>query len=1003
MTSTNLERFTLLKACQLRLEESTMDNYAADLQRSLEQELASLDSAREFFRSTHPAKSMKDICRRIFRRLTLGDASNEPSVYRLGSSFGGGKTHTLIALAGAAVHPDLIREGETTVPAEFAPDAPVRLVTFAGENSDVDKGALLPGTSGVRAKSLIGQMAWQLGGESAYSAFKSYDDNLTSPGSEDIRRLLGDEPCLILVDELVQLLDRITSSNLDSGLANTRTMFSSLVRAVGQSPRSVLVITTPDPANDAYQKATQDLLNILSEVDSVVARIAHQTISSESVDLPAIIRRRLFSDFDEEARSKVSRAYSGLWQRSSALIAPPPQNGTLEKWFEDHYPIHPDTLKVIQERIAANGNFQKTRGILRLLGKTAHHLKNSGQGETALLIHPHHIDPDNPDIHAELTTRIQQTEFDSAIVADITGAESTAAKVDETRPSRPARRIARTIFLASLSPIGTAKGVNRRELVRAVITPDDDDPSVVDNAVTEFRNNALYVNDDPGVAEIQFSSVPNLNRMLLDRRNALTAEEINQRVRAAITACFTMPNQRSQSHFQTTIFPSGADIPDNPNSVALGVLNYEWLTYGADGLVPALTEFYRNGPGAGGQNPRQYKNNFVVLVADRDDAGEMERHARRCLAARYIKDNPPDSLQSHQLDNLNAELSGAEKDLNIAVQRRYVHLYYPSTNDVVNSDTLLRREFISPEIASERPGDGQYAIQKTLVDRRKLVSMDNADLDPESYWKQRPNLLNGKVALASLKEEFARAPGNYMLLNDSVALKLLQNALDREAITIRTGAGQIITKGNELIRLDSPDSEVYLRQNACPDCGRFQDDCECKTQEPQLCEKCSKEAHPGPCDAPPPPPIPLVIPPFDSGLATKPLNVLAGELRRHLEDNKATFADVASVKLGGGDAAFISFLGSVLGQGAKATVTYQVSRGSDVNLSVSNLDLAEWSGVISQIAPHLEKISGAMTMEASVEVSGDGNTPEQLETFIGQLPSSHEAGMEATFKPRQQG
>ena len=82
-------------------------------------------------------------------------------------------------------------EGESPVPVEFAPGETVRLVTFTGENSDVERGALIPGSSDARAKSLIGQIAWQLGGEVAFNDFKTYDENLTSPGSEDIRRLLG--------------------------------------------------------------------------------------------------------------------------------------------------------------------------------------------------------------------------------------------------------------------------------------------------------------------------------------------------------------------------------------------------------------------------------------------------------------------------------------------------------------------------------------------------------------------------------------------------------------------------------------------------------------------------------------------------------------------------------------------------------------------------------------------------------------------------------------------
>ena len=199
------------------------------------------------------------------------------------------------------------------------------------------------------------------------------------------------------------------------------------------------------------------------------------------------------------------------------------------------------------------------------------------------------------------------------------------------------------------------------------------------NAITEFRNSALYVNDDPGLTTIQFTTVPNLNCMLLERRNSVTAAEIDQRVKRAITDCFTMPRQRSQSHMQAAVFPSGSDIPDNPDSVALGVINYEWLTQSNENLLPALSNFYRSSTAGGGQSPRQFKNNFVVLVADNDRSGDMEHHARRCLAARQIKDNPPESLQPYQFENLEAELTAAEKDLFVAVQRLYVNLYYLST------------------------------------------------------------------------------------------------------------------------------------------------------------------------------------------------------------------------------------------------------------------------------------------------------------------------------------
>ena len=993
----------LFNACQLRPAESTRDNYAADLERALKEELSTSDSARQFFESTYPTSGIKDICRGIFSRLSRGDASNDPSVYRLGSGFGGGKTHTLIALAGAARHPELISAGETTVPADCLPAEPIRLATFTGENSDVERGALMPGSNSIRARSLIGQIAWQLGGEAAFDDLRSYDERLTSPGSEDIRRLLGEGPCLILVDELVQWLDRIQNSGLADRLGNVRTLFSSLIQAVETSPRTVLVITTPDQASDAYRTAAQHALEILGDVDSVFARISHQTIPSDAPDLPAILRRRLFTRIDEEARNAVSAAYAELCQRSSAHIAPPPQDRPVQQWFHEHYPLHPDTLRVIVERIASNDNFQNTRGILRLLGMTVHHMKNSGLGKEALLIHPHHIDPDNTEVHAELTTRINRGEFESAIVADIIGAESTAVRIDETRPTKPGSRLARAALLASLSPIATARGATPGELVRAVITPLDEDPSVVANAITEFRGSALYVNDDPSVTAIQFTTVPNLNRMLLERRNSLTASEINKRIKRAITDCFTMPRQRSQSHLQAAVFPSGSDIPDNKDSVGLGVINYEWFTQKDDVRLEALSNFYRNSPAGGGQSPREYKNNFVVLVANKDVAGDMDRHARRSLAACNVKDSPPDALQTHQLESLETELASADKDLFVAIQRLYVNLYYPSTDHVISSTTLLQHVSISLEVASERPGDGQHAVLHTLKSRRKLIDPESADLNPETYWKRRGNLIRGKVSLESLKEEFAREPSNYMLLNGGVADALLRKALDREVIVIQTGTGQTMTTGGEFLRTDLPEAMVYLRAQACPECLCHLEDCRCEGKLPHLCSSCGKEQHPGQCQIlPPQPPISPMSPPFTSGIENRPLKVLAADMRRHMEQHSLTVADISSLSLFGDKADFIRFMGTVLGQGYRATVSYEVRRGDELTVRVRDMDLAEWAGVLARIAPALERLDNAKIMNAAVTILGEGNEPEQLERLLGQLPGNRDAGMEVTFRPRSE-
>ena len=216
---------------------------------------------------------------------------------------------------------------------------------------------------------------------------------------------------------------------------------------------------------------------------------------------------------------------------------------------------------------------------------------------------------------------------------------------------------------------------------------------------------------------------------------------------------------------------------------------------------------------------------------------------------------------------------------------------------------------ISPEVAVEKPGDGQHAIIGTLATRRKVMTLETADLDPETYWKRRRNLVEGKVHLSNLKEEFAREPSNYMVLNGAVADALLKKALDREAIVIQTGAGQIITRGGDLLRTDGPDDYVYLRDKACPECHRFLDDCPGHDRpQPQECPLCGKEQHEGECQASPPPEPPGHIQSFSSGLQPQPLNVLGAELRRHMDRQGVTSAEIETLTLGGDRADFIGFV-----------------------------------------------------------------------------------------------
>ena len=991
----------LFSACPPRPTNVAGDNYAADMDNTLKNQFADIESARQFFQTTYPTDGLKDVSRKIYHRLMDGDDSTEDSIYRLDSRFGGGKTHTLITLAGAALYPELVREGATPVPAEYAPSQAIRLVAFTGENTDLEQGANLgEGYSGIRPKSLIGHIAAKIGGESAFRQFKVHDDNLTSPGSGDIAELLGDAPCLILIDEFVQMLSRYEDERFSDKLPHVRTLFGSLIHAITSRPYSVLVISTPDPAADAFRKASQQMLDVLTETDAVISRTSFETTSSsaDGRDLPRILQRRLFASIDEDTRRKVSRSYADLLQRSTVPVAPVPPNITAQQWFWESYPFHPDTLSVITDRLAANENFQNTRGTLRLLAKTIRRMQEDGRYHYEQLIHPHHIDPADDEISGELIGRLQKDDFKSAIQADITGDDSTAKRINEGRPARAGERIANTVLLSSLAPTDQARGFSTAQLMRATLSPFDEDPSVLANAIEGFRSLALYVNDDPNDPMIYFTTNPSLNRILRDQSNSIGLGEVADHIRGAITSCFT-ESSRNVSQLEVSIFPEAPNIPDNPDAINLGVLWYEWMPEGRKNLNTVLTNFYRNSPLNNGQTPRQYKNNVAILVPDDSSSGEMEAHARHYLAAEQVKQSQSNRLLDYQKESLDKELASAKRNLFIAIQKLYVNLYCASRDDTISRDALLTRIRITPDDATEQPGNGQHAVKKAMESQRLIVEGRQANLSADMYWDKRANLRSGKMSLVALKEEFARQPGNYKLLDKSVALGLFQNALNTKALVIELGSGYRITRGESLVNIDDPKAMVYLAKNACDRCNAYEPECGCDTgPDEDLCEECGKALHPGACEELPATPETPVAPDFNSGYNIQALNVLGQDLRRHMLDNGLTETDIDNVVVRGASAEFLTFMSSLLGQNIDASVSYQLRREGDIRLEVANVAISEWNRDIGRLAPRLEGIKGVEVQDASLEISHSETSPEQFGQVISQLPTQHSGTLVVTFK-----
>jgi hypothetical protein len=92
-----------------------------------------------FFANTYPTAGLKNLLRNVLARLT-GDSSAAACIFRLDTSYGGGKTHGLIALTHAANGMKGVSNVAEFVDPKFVPTTKIRIAAFDGENADPANG-----------------------------------------------------------------------------------------------------------------------------------------------------------------------------------------------------------------------------------------------------------------------------------------------------------------------------------------------------------------------------------------------------------------------------------------------------------------------------------------------------------------------------------------------------------------------------------------------------------------------------------------------------------------------------------------------------------------------------------------------------------------------------------------------------------------------------------------------------------------------------------------------
>lgn len=767
----------------------TEADFAADLAQVIVGEGSAdyLDPAR-FFANTYPTRGLKNLLANVCGRLS-GAGSEVASIFRLDTSYGGGKSHGLIALCHAARSGGDVPDIDEFVDPTLLPQKRVRIAAFDGENADPANGRRME--AGHLAFTPWGEIASALGGQDGYERVRKSDEDRVAPGAGTLRELFGGEPALILLDELSVYLRKI--GNTGPARAQLTAFLTSLFKAVEGTPDAVLVYTLAigrdGRAIDAYSDEHQFIADQMAEVDSVSARKATLLNPTEEDETVQVLRRRLFESIDASAAATVTESYRTQWadhRDDLPDVATRPGSGEV---FRSSYPFHPEVLETLTSKTATLGNFQRVRGMLRLLARTISHLWQEKPAD-ATAVHLHHLDPGHEPIRQEIVTRLAQSAYAPAISNDVSAGpgekKALAEEVDAAHHNGLApyaSYVARTIFMHTLAFNDRLKGLSPEQLRYSVLGPAMD-ISFVEDARKKFIADSAYLDDRPG-APMRFLAEANLRQIIRRTEDHVDAGEARAELNDRIRQIF------DGRTLEAVPFPGGPfDVPDEvaDGRPKLVVLGYEAVTIGGSvESVPELIERIYRSKGSEGSALRALRNNVIFVVADEVRSEDMRRKVYRRLALAEMK--KPErlvDLAEHQQAQVREMEARSEQELAIAVQQCYRHVFYPSRNRVGASDIDLAHSAIDTHSTSDRPGAGQQQVVRTLRDLNKL-RLSEDEPDSPAYVRDRTPLKKGQISTLSLRDEFRRDPALPILVGDDIFVRGVRRGIEQGEYVYQRG------------------------------------------------------------------------------------------------------------------------------------------------------------------------------------------------------------------------
>jgi predicted AAA+ superfamily ATPase len=708
----------------------------------------------EFFRRTYLTESLRGMLIGAVRRLSIG--GGDP-VLQLQTNFGGGKTHSMLALYHlfSGIAPTELVGIDAVMSAAGVNKIPTaRRVVLVGNKISPGNPSTKP--DGTVIHTLWGELAWQLGGKKAFARIQADDEMATSPG--DVLRELFNEygPCLILIDEWVAYARQLhDQSDLPAGGFETQFTFAQVLTESAKLAKNCLLVISL-PASDTSGHSHADDVEVggtrgreaLDRLRNVVGRVESSWRPASAEEGFEIVRRRLFQPLSDPAQFKdrdvVARAFADFYRTQQAEFPPECRESEYEQRIKAAYPIHPEIFDRLYTDWSTLVKFQRTRGVLRLMAAVIHSLWEKGDRNPLIL--PGNVSIDDPRVQSELT-RYLSDNWVPVIEKDVDGPNSLPLKLDSELPNlgkfSACRRVARAIYMGSAPTTAAAhKGIEDRRVKLGCVMPGES-PAVFGDALRRMAGAATYLYQDG--PHYWYSIQPTVTKLAEDRAEQFKRDpdkvtaELEKRLRNDLTRMGDF--NRIHPMPQT-----GADVPDDLDArlVVLGV-NHSYSKEGdspAEIAAKAILE-------TRGTTPRLYRNTLVFLAGDKTRLQDLDEAARKYLAWQSIlADEGQLGLTTHLKKQVEQQMAAADSAVTARLPETYQWLLVPVQSTPQAAITLEALRLSGTDALAIR------ASKKLRTDELYLTSFAptrlKMELDRIPLWR------GDNVAVKQLVEDFAR-------------------------------------------------------------------------------------------------------------------------------------------------------------------------------------------------------------------------------------------------------